>query len=132
MADNNFTAAVQALFQGMDAFVSTKTVVGDAVKIEDTIILPLVDVTCGMAAGSFSDNAGGKGAGGMDAKISPSAILIIQNGVTKLVNVKQQDAMTRVLDMVPDFVNKFVSSPKEVSSEAVEAAKKMAEEPKES
>ena len=32
-------------------------------KIGDAIILPLVDVTCGMAAGSFADNAKQNGGG---------------------------------------------------------------------
>lgn len=126
MAENYFTSTVEALFKGMDAFVVTKTVVGDAVRVDDTIILPLVDVTCGMAAGSFAEDAKEKGAGGMHAKMSPSAILIIQDGVTKLVNIKQQDAMTKILDMVPDFVNKFAGGTKEVSKEAVRVAEEMA------
>lgn len=128
MADNHFAATVDALFKGMDHFVTTKTVVGDAVKIDDAIILPLVDVSCGMAAGSFAENAKQNGGGGMSAKISPSAVLVIQNGVTKLVNIKQQDAMTKVLDMVPDFVNKFVSGKPEapVSQDAVRAARDVA------
>ena len=126
MAENYFTSTVEALFKGMDAFVATKTVVGDAVKVDDTIILPLVDVTCGMAAGSFAEDAKQKGAGGMHAKMSPSAILIIQDGVTKLVNIKQQDAVTKILDMVPDFVNKFAGGTNEVSKEAVRVAEEMA------
>ena len=43
----------------------------------------------------------------MGGKMSPSAVLVIQNGTTKLVNVKNQDGLTKILDMVPDFVNKF-------------------------
>ena len=39
--------------------------------------------------------------------MSPCAVLVIQNGTTKLVNVKNQDGLTKVLDMVPDFVNRF-------------------------
>ena len=97
MAEKHFSEAIDALFKGMDQFVSTKTVVGDAVKIGDAIILPLVDVTCGMAAGSFQKQAKESGGGGMNAKITPSAILIIQNGVTKLVNVKNQDAMSKAV-----------------------------------
>ena len=42
MADNNFDSTVASLFKGMDAFVSAKTVVGDAVTVNDTIILPLI------------------------------------------------------------------------------------------
>ena len=118
MAENQFVSTVEALFKGMDQFVTTKTVVGDAVKVDDAIILPLVDVTCGMAAGSFADNAKHNGGGGMSAKMSPSAVLVIQNGVTKLVNIKQQDAVTKVLDMVPDFVNKFTSKNDVVSEDS--------------
>ena len=128
MADNHFAATVEALFKGMDHFVTTKTVVGDAVKIDGAIILPLVDVTSGMAAGSLAEQAKQNGGGGMSAKMSPSAVLVIQNGVTKLVSVKQQDAMTKVLDMVPDFVNKFVAGKAEppVSETAAAAAEEMA------
>ena len=31
------------------------------------------------------------------------------DGYTKLVNVKNQDTMTKILDMVPDIVDKFTS-----------------------
>ena len=37
MADNNFKGTVEALFRGMDSVVSSKTVVGDAIHIGDTI-----------------------------------------------------------------------------------------------
>ena len=30
MSENNFTNTVESLFKGMDAFITTKTVVGDA------------------------------------------------------------------------------------------------------
>ena len=129
MADNQSSSTVEALFKGMDNFVTTKTVVGEAVKIDDTIILPLVDVTCAMAAGAFSQPSKNNGAGGMSAKMSPSAILVIQNGVTQLVNIKHQDAVTKIIDMVPDFVNRFVGGKDDViTEEALEKAEAMAEE----
>ena len=107
MAENQFPSTVDALFKGMDHFITSKTVVGEPVKVdENTTIIPLVDVTCGMAAGSFAQSAKTNGGGGMSAKMSPSAILVIQNGMTKLVNIKHQDAVTKVLDMVPDIVNR--------------------------
>ena len=33
MAENSFQNTVEALFKGMDSFISTKTVVGDAVTV---------------------------------------------------------------------------------------------------
>ena len=109
MADNSFNNTVESLFKGMDSFITTKTVVGDAIHIGDTIILPLVDVSFGVAAGAFSQEKKNNGAGGMGGKINPSAVLVIQNGVTKLENIKNKDGMTKILDMVPDFINKFTS-----------------------
>ena len=109
MADNSFNNTVESLFKGMDSFITTKTVVGDAIHIGDTIILPLVDVSFGVAAGAFSQEKKNNGAGGMGGKINPSAVLVIQNGQTKLVNIKNQDGMTKILDMVPDIFNKFTS-----------------------
>ena len=123
MAENHFTSTIESLFKGMDQFVTTKTVVGEPVQVGETIIIPLIDVTCGMAAGAFAEGSKqkDKGCGGMSAKMSPSAVLVIQNGVTKLVNIKQQDAVTKVLDMVPDFVNKFTSR-NQVASDTASAA----------
>ena len=118
MADNSFNNTVESLFKGMDSFITTKTVVGDAIHIGDTIILPLVDVSFGVAAGAFSQEKKNNGAGGMGGKIQPSAILVIRNGETKLVNVKNQDSITKVLDMVPDLLDKYVPSKKEKAQKA--------------
>ena len=118
MADNSFHTTVESLFKGMDSFITTKTVVGDAIHIGDTIILPLVDVSFGVAAGAFSQEKKNNGAGGMGGKIMPSAVLVIQKGTTKLVNIKNQDGITKILDMVPDFVNKFTSKNDVVSEDS--------------
>ena len=107
MAENNFKGTVEALFHGMDAVVSSKTVVGDAIHIGDTIILPLVDVSFAVGAGAFNADKKEKGAGGIGGKMTPSAVLVIQNGHTKLVNIKNQDTMTKILDMIPDAIDKF-------------------------
>ncbi|TCT16841.1 putative spore protein YtfJ [Natranaerovirga pectinivora] len=107
--ESNFKKTVDSLFVGMESFLTTKTVVGEAIHINDTIILPLVDVSFGVGAGA-SDGAGekhGGGGGGLGARITPSAILVIQNGQTKLVNVKNQDGLTKILDMVPDLMEKI-------------------------
>ena len=131
MADGNkFKETVESLFQGMDSVVSSKTVVGDAIHINGTIILPLVDVSFGIGAGSFNAEKKDRAGGGIGGKITPSAVLVIQNGTTKLVNIKNQDGLTKVLDMVPDFVNKFTSKGEKENvveeSEDDSAAKKTA------
>lgn len=121
MADsnNNFKSTVEALFKGMDAVVSSKTVVGDAIYINDTIILPLVDVSFGIGAGSSSADKKEKGMGGIGGKMSPSAVIVIQGGKTKLVNVKNQDTITKILDMVPDVVDRFTGKDERMTEKEV-------------
>lgn len=104
---NDFNETVASLFKGMDSFLSAKTVVGEAVHINDTIILPLVDVSFGVGAGAFAGDKKNNAGGGMGGKMSPSAVLVIQNGATKLVNIKNQDTVTKILDMVPDVVDRI-------------------------
>ena len=98
--------------KGMSTVLSTKTVVGEATSIGNTIILPLVDVTFGVGAGASVGDKKNGGAGGFSGKLTPSAVLVIQNGNAKLVNIKNQDAVTKVLDLIPDIVDKF-TAPKE-------------------
>lgn len=117
MADINFKGTVDALFQGMNGIISSKTVVGDAIHIGDTIILPLIDVSFGVGAGAFNGDKKEKGAGGLGGKMTPCAVLVIQNGKTKLVNIKNQDTMTKILDMIPDAIDKFSSGKDEKMTE---------------
>ena len=99
MSENNFTSVMESLLKGVDSVISTKTVVGEAKQIGDTIILPLVDV-------SFGLGAGGNG-GGVGGKITPSAVLVIKDGHTKLVNIKNQDTITKLLDLIPDVMDRI-------------------------
>ena len=128
--ENNFKDTVNSLFKGMDGFVSAKTVVGDAIHVGDTIILPLVDVSFGIGAGAALNEEKKKnnGGGGMGAKMSPSAVLLIQNGVPRLINIKNQDTVTKVLDMVPDLINRFTGKTEPVDPEAQDIIDHMGEE----
>ncbi len=109
MAENNFTGVIESLMKGMNTVLSTKTVVGEATQIGDTIILPLVDATFGVGAGASAADKKTGGAGGFSGKLTPSAVLVIKNGSTKLVNIKNQDTVTKVLDLIPDLVDKFTA-----------------------
>ncbi len=124
MGENNFNGVVESLLNGMNSIMEAKTVVGQPTKVGDTIILPLVDVSFGVGAGATSADKKNGGTGGFGAKMSPSAVLVIKNGSTKLVNIKNQDAVTKVLDLVPDIVDRFASKKENMmeDNEAVDIA----------
>ena len=127
MANMDFDGMISSLMKGMNTFFSTKTVVGEPKKIDDTIIIPLVDVTFGMGTGATAGDKKPSGGGGVGGRMTPSSVLVISKGVTKLVNIRNQDAVTKILDMVPDLVNKFTdkadpSSPGIENEEAIDLA----------
>lgn len=100
----DFNEAVEVLFHKVDDLVSTKTVVGEAIVLGDVTLLPLIDVAVGAGVGAKeSSNA----AGGMGARITPSAILMLHPDGVQLINVKNQDALSKLVDLAPGVVNKL-------------------------
>ena len=49
--------------------------------------------------------------------MTPSAVLVVKNGQVKLVNIKNQDTVTKVLDMIPDLVDRFTASKEDMPSD---------------
>lgn len=126
MAANSTTEIVNNLMKGLDTVLATKTVVGEATKFGETIIIPLVDVSFGIGAGSSGGAAdkassGGSG-GGLTGKMSPSAVLVISNGSTRLVNVKNTDNLSRALDLIPEILNRIKSNKGATDEEILDAA----------
>lgn len=118
--DNNFSEVVTSLMGGMEKILSTKTVVGQPTVVGDTTIIPLVDVSFGLAAGSANNDTKNtsNGAGGMGGKMSPTAILVIHDGCARIISVKDQDVLTKVIDMLPEVIHKITKPKKgEVSDE---------------
>ena len=94
--NNGISSVMESLLKGANALMSTKTVVGEATKIDDTIIVPLVDVSFGVGAGASCNGSKDGGAGGLSGKMTPS---------------------TKILDMIPDLVDKFTTKDETMMSD---------------
>ena len=125
MADH-FQVNVDTLFKGMDSFVTSKTCVGDPIRIGDTIILPLVDVSFGLMASTKNEKDRRNGGGGLGGKMTPSALLIIKDGATRLVNVRSQDSLSKIIDLAPELIERFTSRNKTKTTPEEEAVMKEA------
>lgn len=124
----------------LESMVDVNTIVGDSVTSADgTLIIPVSKVCFGFAAGGsefntnklnkFSENAnlpfgGGSGAG---VHISPMAFLIVKDGNTKLLTMNGVSPIEKLVDIVPDVVNrasellqKNMEKPKEVVEKSFE------------
>lgn len=128
MAENNCSTSInstlKSLFQDMNGFVSSKTIVGDPITFGDTILLPLVDVSFGAAAGAFAKEKGKNAGGGVGGKISPNCVLVIQGENIRLVSIRNQDSISKIVDLVPDIANKIMAAVRKKKETPEEAAVK--------
>jgi len=84
--------------------------VGEPIHIGDVIMLPLVDVLFGVGTGATNTSEKSskeQDVGGLGAKITPSAVIVIKDNTVQLVNVKNQDALSKLIDMAPGVMAKL-------------------------
>lgn len=114
---NSFNQVLESVMQGAQGVLTSKTVVGEPITVGDTIIIPLSDVSIGVGAGSNGADRKDGGMGGFSAKMTPSAVLVIKNNMTKVVNVKDQTSITHIMDMIPEVIDKIRSRNTEMISD---------------
>ncbi len=102
----------------IENMIDVNTIIGDIVTTPDgAVIIPISKVTFGFAAGGSeftTDNmknmqdknlpfGGGSGAG---VNITPVGFLVIKDGSAKLLTVDSTGPIDKLVDIVPDVVNK--------------------------
>ena len=123
ISKNDFNQTVSSLFSGMDAFLTSKTVVGDPIRVGETTLIPLVDVNFGVGAGAMGNAKGTNNAGGgMGGKMSPSAVIVIQDGIVRMMPIAEESTLTKVLDMIPGVKVQSFLGKKNPDADAVEEA----------
>ena len=101
---------IETLFGKMENLVSSKTVIGEPVHIGDVKIIPLVEVTFGIGAaagGESNEKKEKSGGGAVGGKITPVGVLAVINGTVQLIDVKNQDSVNKLIDLVPGILSKF-------------------------
>jgi uncharacterized spore protein YtfJ len=118
---NSFNSNIDTLLGKLENFVATKTVVGEAIHLDGVILLPLVEVSFGAGAGAKDSTkeketaeASGPGAttgggvgGGVGGRITPSAVIAVVGGNVQLINIKNQDSISKLIDMFPGILTKL-------------------------
>lgn len=112
MSDNfNVSESINNIFDKLENFLKTKTVVGEPMQIGDVTIVPFIDISFGLGTGGGSGveekgNQGSGGGAGSGGKISPTAILVIKGDKIELLPIKKAGGLDKLIDMVPDIVAK--------------------------
>ncbi|MGI6298194.1 MAG: GerW family sporulation protein [Saccharofermentanales bacterium] len=108
---------IDILFEKLEKFLKTETVVGRPIVIGDTTLLPIISISFGAAtgAGSGSSNGdakvgsgSGSGSGlGSAAKVSPTAIVVIRKDEVSLLPIKDKVGLSNLIEKVPDLMDKI-------------------------
>ncbi|MCB2305505.1 sporulation protein [Clostridium estertheticum] len=110
----NMTENAEALFSNLERFLKTETVVGEAIIVGETTLIPLITVSfgCGTGGGTGNTLKDGEGTGGglgAGAKITPTAILVIKDGNVTMLSIKGKCNLENLIQMVPGLVSKVSS-----------------------
>ncbi len=132
MANFDFKESVSTIFDKLENFLKTKTVVGEPMTIGDTTLVPFINLTFGLGTGGGTGTddkgmGGVGGGGGTGAKIAPTAVLVIQGDKVDLLPIRKSGGLEKLIDLVPGIVEKIQEKKEEKEAEQKEAEQKIEE-----
>ena len=114
MSNQSASAILATTIEKVRQLVDVSTIVGEPIKLSEEItVIPVSKVTYGFASGgsdfpSKSNQELFGGGGGAGITINPVAFLILKNGEVTLKHITANDnAAERVVNMIPDVIDKF-------------------------
>mgnify|MGYP001024674536 FL=1 len=124
---NSISAMMEASMDKIRQMVDSNTVVGEPINTADGVtLIPVSRLSFGFGCGGGDygkqpDKVGAAAAAGV--RVEPMAFLVVKDGVTRMLPVGTPAITTadRIVEMVPDMVDRvsnFISSKKEGAEEA--------------
>lgn len=121
MAEHPIENLMVTAMSSLRDMIDVNTIVGDTVETPDgTTIIPVSKVCFGYAAGGSEFNTNNKyaqipklpfgGGSGAGVKISPVAFLVVKDGTIKLLTIDADRPIDKLVDAIPDLVNKVVDT----------------------
>ena len=126
MGNHPIESLMKTAMESIQQIVDVNTIVGDPVETHDgSVIIPISRVSCGFAAGGsefgqmedHKENAttGGQaaalpfgGGAGAGVSVQPVAFLVVGNGTIRLLPVDSNVVVDRLIDTVPDLLDRVV------------------------
>lgn len=116
MTEHPIQGLMKTAMESIKGMVDVNTVIGDAVEAPDgSVVIPVSRVGLGFAAGGSEFGApketelpfgGGSGAG---VSVQPVGFLVVGQGAVRLLPVSQGAILDRLVDLVPQLVDKVQS-----------------------
>lgn len=104
---------LDTLFDNLEKFLKTETVVGEPIVVGETTLVPIISLTfgCGTGAGNNGEkNTSANGTGlGAAAKVTPNAVIAITGDRVTLLPITGKSNLDSLINIVPEIVSKFKS-----------------------
>ncbi len=108
----NLKENLETIFSRLENMFRAKTVIGDPLTIGEITLVPVVNVTFGIGAGggesaAFGEQGGGGLGAGTGARMTPSAIVVINGNQVSLLPVEGRSSLGSVIEQVPDIISEL-------------------------
>ncbi|KMT21373.1 GerW family sporulation protein [Clostridium cylindrosporum] len=125
MSENTLQGLMKTTMDNLKEMIDVNTIVGDPVEtVDGTIIIPVSRVTVGfgsggteMCEGSNSSKESGScgsypfgGGSGAGMAVTPVSFLVVTREQVRLLPVGQMNTLERLIDNIPDVLEKIVDS----------------------
>lgn len=115
-----FKENMDAMFDKFENFVKEKTVIGEPIQLEGLTMIPAMTIAFGMGngGGNASDTSGT--GGGLGAKISPTAMIVVKDGDVQILPISKGHSFEKLLEIVPELMDKMDLTMKKNKQEKAE------------
>lgn len=97
----------ETLLEKLRFITQAETVIGKPIESGETLVVPVSRVSVGFGFGGHT-NKGDTSASGGGASVEPVAFLVIKGDDVRIMPIsKDSSLVAKVMDIVPDVVNKF-------------------------
>lgn len=108
----DMTKDLVILFEQLEKFFKTETVVGESIQVGNVTLIPVINVCFGAGNGGGSGkdakgmdgSGGGAGAGG---RIAPTAIIVVKGDDVKVLPLTTRGSIDKIIEMVPELITKM-------------------------
>ncbi len=99
------------LFERLEKFIKTETIVGEAIQVGDITLVPIMSVSFGVGGGEGSGrdekgNDGSGGGGGVGCKMTPNAMLVVKNEQISVYPLTDRGSLEKIVEIVPEILSK--------------------------
>lgn len=97
----------ETLLEKLRFITKAETVIGNPIQAGNSTVIPVSRISVGFGLGGHQSKGDTQATGG-GASVEPVAFLVITNGDVRVMPIsKDSSIIAKVMDLVPDVVNKF-------------------------